>query len=542
MEFQLASLWEALTDAGPDHTCLVVGDERHTRRSLDDRANQVAHHLLSIGVGPGDRVGLLTYNRVEHVEAMLGCWKISAVPVNLNYRYVADELEYVWRDADLVASVAERSFVPVVAEVVGRLDAPTGAGRHLVIEDGSDATAELETTAWSDAIGAQPTTRDFGVPRSADDLYVIYTGGTTGMPKGVMWRHEDIFFSAMGGGNYLQPISAPEDIIVNGTEPAMPMNMTATAPLMHAAGQWVTMISMFSGGTSVVWDGRSFDAGAVLDLCGRENSQMLALVGDAMAIPVAEEMERNPRELPALFAVSNGGAMLSPATRERLAAAFPGKILSDGFGSSETGAVGTGANSAPEEEGSHFTVGPTTQVLDPESLEPVPQGEPGMVARSGHIPLGYMNDETKTGQVFRTDAAGTRWVLSGDRAIVEEDGRLLLLGRDSNTINSGGEKIHPEEVEAACRSHASVEDVIVTGVPDEKWGSSVAAIVQLADGATVDLQGLQEHCRSKIAGYKVPRHLLFSDVQVTNVGKPDTVWARSFACAELGIDDPKAAG
>jgi fatty-acyl-CoA synthase len=306
---------------------------------------------------------------------------------------------------------------------------------------------------------------------------------------------------------------------------------------MHAAGQWVTMIAMFSGGTAVVYGGRKFDAGEVLDLVAREGSQTVALVGDAMAIPVAEEMENNPRELPGLFAISNGGAMLSPATRERLAAAFPGKILSDGFGSSETGAVGTGANSSPNEEGSHFSVGPKTAVLNVETLEPVVGGVAGMVARSGHIPLGYMNDEARSADVFRTDSAGTRWVLSGDWAIIEPDGRLLLLGRDSNSINSGGEKIHPEEVEAACRHHEAVDDVIVTGVPDERWGTSVAAIIQLTEHGSISLKELQDHCRGWIAGYKVPRHLVLGDVKLTNVGKPDTVWARAFACAELGLDN-----
>ncbi|NCG36609.1 MAG: AMP-binding protein [Actinobacteria bacterium] len=540
MEFQLASLWEALVDGGPDHCCLVVGDERRTRRSLDDRANQLAHHLLAAGIGRGDRIGLCTYNRIEHVEAMLACWKISAVPINLNYRYVADELAYVWADADLSGTIAEATFAPVITEVLGRLGHEADMARHLVINDGSNIGAGHSMTKYEDALAGQLSDRGFGQVRSADDLYVIYTGGTTGKPKGVMWRHEDIFFSAMGGGHYFEPITSPEQIIDNAVDPAMPMNMTATAPLMHAAGQWVTMIAMFSGGTAVVYGGRSFDAADVLDLVAREGSQTVALVGDAMAIPVAEEMERNPRELPALFAISNGGAMLSPATRERLAAAFPGKILSDGFGSSETGAVGTGANNSPDEEGSHFSVGPKTAVLDVETLEPVVGGVAGMVARSGHIPLGYLNDEAKSAEVFPTDAAGCRWVLSGDWAIIEPDGRLRLLGRDSNSINSGGDKIHPEEVEAACRNHEAIDDVIVTGVPDERWGSSVAAIVQLAEHRSISLEELQDHCRGRVAGYKVPRHLVLGDVKLTNVGKPDTVWARAFACAELGLENPRA--
>lgn len=539
MDFQLASLWELLVDSGPDHVCLVAGDVRHSRRSLDERANQLGHHLMSVGVEAGDRIGILTYNRAEHVEAMLACWKISAVPINLNFRYVADELEYVWRDADLAGTVVERGFTPVVAEVLDRLDdagRSRSAGRHVVLEDGTEGAADFDAVEYEAAVAAQPTGRNFGRARSEDDTYIIYTGGTTGMPKGVLWRHGDVFFTAMGGGNYFEPISTPEEIAINATEPPMPMNMLATAPLMHAAGQWVAMISLFSGGKSVIYTGRPFDAADVLDLCAAEGSQTLALVGDAMAIPIAEEMERNPRELPGLFAVSNGGAMRSLATRERLAAAFPGKILSDGFGSSETGTVGAGANSSPSEEGAHFTVGPTTAVIDPTTLEPVPVGEHGMVARTGRIPLGYLN-ETSSESTFRTAADGSRWVLSGDWAVVQDDGRVLLLGRDSSTINTGGEKVYPEEVEAACITHPDVAAVIVTGVPDERWGARVVALVEPVEGATVELADLQEHCRGKIAGYKVPRDLIVGPIQYTNVGKADTAWARTHAREQLGIEE-----
>ena len=505
VEFQLASLWESLADSGPDFCCLVAGDVRHSRASLEQRANQLAHHLLSSGVSRGDRVGVYTYNRAEHVEAMLACWKISAVPININYRYVANELRYVWNDADLVAIVAERSFVPVLNELAAEF---ASTSLYVVIEDGSDHQATFAATSYEDAMRAQPTTRDFGVARSADDSYVIYTGGTTGMPKGVMWRHEDIFFAAMGGGNYFEPITEPEQIAINATEPVMPMNMVATAPLMHAAGQWVTMIAMFSGGKAAVYTGRPFNAASLLDLVDAEGSQTMSLIGDAMALPVIEEMTRNPRELPALFAVSNGGAMLSPATRVKLAEAFPGKILSDGFGSSETGTVGTGANTAPDEEGSHFNIGPTTAVLDPETLEPTAPGTAGIVARTGHIPLGYMNDQAATDKTFKTSPSGQRWVMSGDWAFVTDDGRLRLLGRGSNTINSGGEKIYPEEVEAACRTHRAVADVIVTGVPDERWGARVVALVEPTGGATLELDELQQHCRDHIAGYKLPRDLI----------------------------------
>lgn len=539
MEFQLASLWEALADAGPEGICLVGGGVRYTRAELDARANRVAHHLLSAGVEPGDRVGIYTHNRVEHIEALLGTWKISAAPINLNFRYVADELRHVWADADLKAMIAERSFVPILDELAPEFGTTTD---YLLIDDDTDHQPTFAAGGYETALAAQPDTRGFGVDRSPDDIYVLYTGGTTGLPKGVLWRHEDIFFAAMGGGNYFEPITKPEQITINATTPPLAMTMVATAPLMHAAGQWVAMISIYSGGKAVVYCDRPFNPATALDLADDEGAQTLSFIGDAMALPLIDEMEHKPRELPGLFAVSNGGAMVSPATRVKLAQAFPGKIINDGFGSSETGTVGAGANTSVDEEGSFFNMRPDTSLLDPDTLEQVPDGEPGVLARTGQIPLGYLNDPAKTAATFPCDTAGTRWVMSGDWAVKVPDGRYQLLGRGSTTINSGGEKIHPEEVEAACRTHPAVADVIVTGVPDRRWGSRVVAIAQPATGSTLDLAELQVHCRAQIAGYKVPRDLVLADIRHTAVGKPDTVWARSHACTELGIEPDSHGG
>ncbi len=535
MEFQLASLWEAVADTGPEFECLVAGDIRHTRRSLDERANRLAHHLLTKGIGSGDLVGICSYNRAEYVEALLACWKIAAVPVNINYRYVADELRYVWNDAGLVAMIAERTFVPLLDELAEEFP---GTRDYVILDDGTHHEPTFAATDYEQALSAQPGGRDFGVERSADDLYALYTGGTTGMPKGVMWRHEDIFFAALGGGNYFEPISTPEEIAINGTEPPLPMNIMATSPLMHGSGQWVTMISLFSGGKSSVYTGRVFDPVKVLEICAAEDVQSLALIGDAMAMPLIEAMETHRFDLPALMSVGNGGAMLSVATRERLTEVFPDRIINDGLGASETGSIGIGINESNTVKGARFSVDERSGVLDPDTLERVPVGQKGMLARTGHIPLGYLNDEEKTAATFKTDAEGRRWVLPGDWAVIEEDGAILLLGRGSTTINSGGEKIHPEEVEAACRSHSGVLDVIVAGVPDPRWGSRVVALIDLDPGATLDLEDLQEHCRQQIAGFKVPRDLVLGPVQRTNVGKADYVWAREHACEVLGIDLP----
>ncbi|MEZ5167485.1 MAG: AMP-binding protein [Acidimicrobiales bacterium] len=402
LTFQLASLFEALTDAGPDDVCLVAGPVRMTRRELDDRANRLAHHLLAAGVKPGELVGIHSYNRVEYVEALLGCWKISAAPVNLNYRYVADELRYVWNDASLTAMIAERTFVPLLNELHAEFpDTRT----YLLLEDGTSHEPEFSATPYEEALAAQPAERGFGTERRADDHYVLYTGGTTGMPKGVVWRHEDIFFAGMGGGSYFEPITAPEEIVKNATEPTLPLNILATSPLMHGTGQWVTFISIFSGGSRACTRREaSTRRRSSTPVLPRGPEPVADRRRDGRAV---DRGDRAPaRDLSQLMAIGNGGAVLSAPTRERLNQVLPGRIINDGYGAPETGAAGIGIDAKAGVDGARFSIDARTSVLDPDTLEPVPLGEKGMMARTGHIPLGYLNDEEKTAATFRTDARG----------------------------------------------------------------------------------------------------------------------------------------
>ena len=532
--FNLAELWEVLTDAGPDAECLVGGDQRRTRRQLDDRASQLAHELLANGVGRNDHVGVYSLNRVEFVEAMLACWKLAAVPININWRYVAKELRYVVDNADLAAMVIERAYLPVFDEIAP--DFPS-VQHVVVLEDGTDhQPVNVQAVEYEAALAAQPTTRDFGIERSDDDRYLLYTGGTTGMPKGVEWRHEDVFYGCMGGGNYYDPIARADDIVINATEPGLPMNPLAIAPLMHGGGQWPTFIGLYSGGKSVVYTERSYDADTVLKLCQDEDVMTLSLVGDAMARPLAEAKLAGSYELPCLVNIGSGGAMLTKPVKDQLREAFPGVIITDGYGASETGSAAVGIDNDNDMDAVKFTVDANTAVLD-DDLERIPagSGRKGMLARTGHIPLGYYKDPVKTAETFVTDPHGTRWVVPGDLAEIDADGMLVLYGRGSQCINSGGEKVFPEEVEAACRAHPDVYDAIVTGVPDERFGNTVVALVQLRDGAPeLTLDELQEHCRQEIAGYKLPRAIVVGPVQRTNVGKQDYVWAKERALEALG--------
>jgi len=521
MEFNLADLLEAVVDAVPDHTAVVAGDRRLTYRELDERANRVAHYLLDIGVRPGQHVGIYSYNRTEWAEAMIGCYKARAVPINVNYRYVVDELRYLFDNADLVALFFEAEFGPHVASVLPGLPKL----QHLVqLDDGTGTVTDgLPAVEYEHALSTGSPARDGLGPRSADDLYILYTGGTTGMPKGVMWRAEDIFFAAMGGGNYGGPgIERPEDITVNVSASASVS--LALAPLMHGNAQWSMFVGLFGGNTVVFNASRQFDAGEVWDLVEREQVVVISLVGDAMARPLVDALTHRPVP-PTLFALVSGGAILSPAIKAELNERAPNVMVIDAFGASETG-----ANGAVDvtDKGPRFRMNEWTTVIT-EKGEIAPPGEIGLLARRGHVPVGYYKDEAKTAATF-TELNGVRWAIPGDRAVIEDDGTITVLGRGSQCINTGGEKVYPEEVEAVLKSHPDVFDAIVVGVPDERWGESVSAVVAPRAGHSVTLEALSAHCRTALAGYKVPRHLVVVDVvERTPAGKPNYRWAKETA-------------
>jgi 3-oxocholest-4-en-26-oate---CoA ligase len=527
--FNLADLFEVVADACPERLALVAGEVRLTYDELDRRANRLAHHLLDHGVGPGDHLGIYAWNRAEWIEAMLGAYKARAVPINVNYRYVEDELRYIFDNADLAALVFERSFTPRVEAVLA--DVPRL--RHLVVVD--DQSEGERTTIgavpYEDALAGASPERGFG-PRSPDDLYILYTGGTTGMPKGVMWRSEDIFFGAMGGGNFAgPPVERPDDLA--GGAAKAPVVACVTAPLMHGGGQWVTLITLTTAGTVVLYTGRRYDAEDIWRIAARERANSVMVVGDAMARPLAEALGGCDAafDLSSLAVIGSGGAILSKAVKEQLRAALPDVMVIDSFGASETGANGSVMDVGAPAAGPRFTMGEHTTVLGDE-LRPVTpgSGEVGRLAKRGHIPLGYYKDEGKTAATFLHDADGVRWVVPGDFATIEADGAITLLGRGSVSINTGGEKVFPEEVEAALKAHPDVFDAVVVGVPDERFAERVVALVTPRPGAKPTVESLRDHCRNSIASYKAPRQVhLVDEIVRTPAGKPDYRWARARA-------------
>ncbi len=530
MEFNLADLFESVADAVPDRLALVCGGRRLTYAELDARANRLAHHLLAAGVGPNDHVGVHLHNGTEYLECMLAAFKVRAVPVNVNYRYVAGELRSLFRDADLVALVHQRAFSPRVREVAG--DIPT-LEHVLYVDDASGEEPLQGAVKLESALAACPPARGFAA-RSSGDLHVIYTGGTTGTPRGVVWRHEDLFFAGMAGGNPSgEPAERPEDVAIRAAAGGVLVTFPVP-PLMHGAAQLGSFISLFLGGTVVLTP--HFDPVEVWRLVGRERVNTISLVGDAMARPLADALEGGLQvDAGSLFVISSAGAIFSASVREQLHRLLPDVMLLDNFGASETGFQGRATPDSSPEAGLKFVMNAHTTVLD-DGLRPLAAGSGavGRVALSGRVPLGYYGDPVKTREVF-AEVGGTRFVMPGDLAVVNADGTVTVLGRGSMCVNSGGEKIFPEEVEAALKSHPDVFDAVVVGVPDERWGERVAAVVAARPGRTTTLDGLRAHCGERIARYKLPRLLVeVPEVVRSPSGKPDYGWAREAATRHRG--------
>jgi acyl-CoA synthetase (AMP-forming)/AMP-acid ligase II len=525
MTFNLADLFEAAVDAFGDREYLVAAGERRTYAEMEERANRLAHFLATQGVRPGDRVGIYSLNSVEWVETAWAVFKLRAVWININYRYVKDELRYLFTNADLMALVHQAAFGPQVAELLPELP---GLRLRVGIEDGSGQPLSEGTVPYEEALASGSPDRDFA-PRSDDDHYILYTGGTTGMPKGVVWRHEDVFY-ALGGGVDPQTntrVERPEEMVEKGR--GGQVTLLPIAPLMHGATQWSVMGQSFVGNRTILVP--KFDPHTVWRLVETEKANSVMITGDAMGKPLIEALDDPGAsyDLSSLLAVTSSAALFSAPVKDEFFKHLPNIVIVDAIGSSESGNNGMvtmGKGDTAMKSGPTVSVLGNTVVFD-EDLTPVVPGSGvvGKIARSGDIPVGYYNDPVKTSEVFIT-VDGTRYVMPGDFATVEEDGSITLLGRGSVSINSGGEKIFPEEVESAVRSHPEVFDAIVVGAPDDRWGQRVAAIIQPRADKHPTLEDIQVHCREAIAGYKVPRQLhVVETIERSPSGKPDYRWA-----------------
>ncbi|MDT5154038.1 MAG: 3-oxocholest-4-en-26-oate---CoA ligase [Mycobacterium sp.] len=545
ISFNLSDVFGTVAKTIPEQTFLVWRGRRLSYADVDRRVDGFANYLTSVGLGchterdalaghesGQDHLGIYLRNGNEYLEAMIGAYRARVAPFNTSYRYVEDELLYLLTDSKSKALVYPAEFGPRVAAIRDRLPHL----RVLIQVADQSGNGLLPGAVDYETILSTPTPAD-GMPTpSGDDLYVLYTGGTTGMPKGVLWRQHDIFLSSMGGRPWGsdQALASHDELAEKARASAGAMSMMMVPPFMHGAAQWAAFNAVTMGGRLVIPDDvERMRPAEVLRLVESEKVLSLPVVGDAIARPLLDEIETGDYDLSGLFTITNGGAPLSPTVRERILAALPHLMLLDAVGASESGAqMSTATTAGAETAAATFTPQSDTAVVSADLDRVLQPGEgKGWLARRDLIPLGYLGDEAKTAKTFPT-IDGVRWSVPGDRADVLSDGRIQLLGRDSVTINSGGEKIFVEEVERAIAAHPGVYDVVVVGRPSQRWGSEVVAVVQLAEGAEASDEELVEVCRTSIARYKIPKAFIRTPKVVRSpAGKADYRWAKEVATA-----------
>ncbi len=540
MDFNLADVYEAVAAALPDNDAVIWGDRRWTYRQLDERANALANVLHDAGHGAHrsreglggheshqDHLAIYLYNGNEYLESMLGAFKARVAPFNVNYRYVEEELLYLLQSCQANAIVFDSRFAETLAAVLPKLP-----DLRTLIQVGDGPLLD-GAIFYEDALAAAPTTAP-ALERSPDDLYILCTGGTTGMPKGVLWRQADIFMGSMGGRDLTTGAEkASLEEIVDAARNSGGAKVLPAPPLMHGASQWVAF-SGLNGGSCIVLqrDVVRLDPNDVWETVDREGVNVLLMVGDAFGRPLIEELETGTHDGSSLLAIVSGGAPLNSTLKDRFLAALPSAMVLDAVGASETGSQMSHVSAAGAKSSTgRFTPGPSAAVVSADLstvLEPGHEGD-GWLAQKGRVPLGYLGDAEKTERTFPV-IDGTRFAVPGDRARLTAEGEIELFGRDSVTINSGGEKIFAEEVEQALAHHRDVFDVVVAGRPSEKWGNEVIAVVQLRPGADADEQALLEEAAAHVARFKLPKAFVFVDSVVRSpAGKADYRWAKEQA-------------
>ena len=540
MEFNLADVFEAVAEAVPEREAIVWGDKRITYEELDERTNRLADVLHSAGLGATserdglaghethqDHLAIYLYNGNEYLESMLAGFKARVAPFNVNYRYVEEELRYLLENCRASAIVFDGRFASTLAAVL-----PDLPNLKTLIQVGDEPLLEGAISyedALADASPKAPT-----VDRSPDDLYILCTGGTTGMPKGVLWRQADIYMGAMGGRN----LSTGEEFTsLDGVAEAAAAGggarMLPAPPFMHGAGHWMALNAFNSGNTIIIQDEVTrLEPDEIWALVEREKVNVLLIVGDAFGRPLVEALENGSYDASSLLAIASGGAPLNSTLKDRFLAQLPSTMIMDAVGASETGSQMSHISAAGAKASTGtFTPGPGAVIVSAEMdavLEAGHEGN-GWLAQEGRVPLGYLGDADKTARTFPV-IDGVRYAVPGDRARLTADGDIELFGRDSVTINSGGEKIFAEEVEQALAHHPDVFDVVVAGRPSEKWGNEVVAIVQCRDGVEPDEQSLLAEASTHVARYKLPKAFVFVDSVVRSpAGKADYRWAKEQA-------------
>jgi acyl-CoA synthetase (AMP-forming)/AMP-acid ligase II len=538
-DWTFANVFEAIAARAPDRPCQMQGDRVITWGQFDRRADALAADFVDAGLGHQAKVACYLYNGPEYMETMVAAFKASMVPVNTNYRYGPDEIIYLFDNADAEAVVFHACFTELLEGIRDRL--PKVRRWYVVSDetgDGPSWASPYERVVTSGtALPALPWSR------SGDDLLLLYTGGTTGMPKGVMWRNDDLFNVLGAGGSPLQgtlPGTSVDELAAR-IDPAQPQSavMLVACPLMHGTGQFSALIAMTTGGAVVSLANRKFDVDEMFQTVQRLGVTNIVIVGQAFAGPMLDHLEEDPGryDLSSVAVMSSSGVMWSQENKAGLLRHIPQMIIFDSYGSSEAvGLGGSVSGAGAAEQTAKFALGVSSAVFtdDGRRVEPG-SGEQGMVAVGGYLPLGYYKDEAKTAQTFRT-IEGRRWSVPGDFAEVNADGSLHLLGRGSVCINTGGEKVFPEEVEEALKTHPMVRDAVAVGLPDDRFGETICAVVEPEEGEHPTLSDLSDHVKHALAAYKAPRQLVLVDsIQRAPNGKVDYKRLKGLAVDRVAV-------
>ncbi len=537
-EWVYADVWEQIAAAIPERPAQIQGDRTLSWRDFDRRANALAAHLLQAGLQRHAKVGAFLYNAPEYLETYYAAFKAGLIPFNTNYRYGAEELVYLFDNADAEAIVFHADFAPVIETIRPRL--PRVRAWIAVARDGQGAPAWAADYETIVAPGAERVAAPWG--RSGEDQLFLYTGGTTGMPKAVMWRQDDLFNVLGAGGNLLlgvEPLASAAEAAERAQAATEPGLLLAAAPLMHGTSQFTALGTLVTGGTVAVLPSTRFNAVELWDEVDRLGVNAMAIVGQAFAAPMLEALDAHPGrwDVSSVRRIGSSGTVWNFENKQALLRHIPGTVLFDSLGSSEAVGLGASMSAAGETaQTARFVVGPNSAVFteDGRRIEPG-SGERGLVATAGFVPVGYYKDPEKSAKTFRM-FEGRRWSVPGDFATVEADGSMTLLGRGSQVINTGGEKVFPEEVEEALKRHPSVRDAVVVGVPDARFGERVCAVVELEPAAeAVTLETLARHVRAQLADYKAPRELVLAPVSRAPNGKVDYKASKALAIEALKI-------
>jgi len=543
MEFNAADIFEGVVDRVPDREAVVYGSTRLTYKELDARSNKAANALKKLGIKKGSHIGIYAFNCIEWLEIMLGAYKLSAIPININYRYVEEELKYLIDNADIEAVFYQKQFGAKLNNI--KDDLPI-LKDFICINDDTNDDDIIDNSFDFEGLIANESESRLTVERSGDDKYILYTGGTTGMPKGVVWRMEDVLMT-LGGGidavtgeKYPTPEAFADKCLQDQTI------ALALAPFMHGGAQWQSFNAFFSGWKLVINDRISFDADYIWEIVAKEKVMNLTIMGDAMGRPLCDALPaafEKGLDLSSLFVFSSTASVFSASIKDTILEYLPNLFLIDAVGSSETGATGVNIHTKDGKlkdsgGGPKFTKPDFSEILNLETLEIIQPNDTetiGYLARKGHVPVAYYKDEEKSKKTF-IEVNGERYSIPGDMAKYEEDGQMTLLGRGSVSINSGGEKIFPEEVEMALKAHPNIFDCLVVGVRDKKWGQKVVAVIQRREKEDLSIDEIKDSASKYIASYKMPKEIVFSDIiERAPSGKPNYQWAQNFANSKLNI-------